>query len=263
MSSIIEFYNQVDEEQRFARNSRAIEWFTTIKILEEQISPPQSILELGAGRGAYALHYAALGHAVTALDLTPSNVEVIRQRARERSLVLDAVEGDATDLSPFADASFQHVLMLGPYYHVTDEKARARLLQEAIRVLQPGGLLAIAYINKFSVVPMLVKKLPAYMRQATLKHVMDRGYLKGDDPDNFWIDSYYTTPEEIERTITALKLTIVDHVATDGLSHTIDQEVDALDEQQYELYRSYHLATCRERSMLGISTHGLLLARKD
>ncbi|MEG0672329.1 MAG: class I SAM-dependent methyltransferase, partial [Clostridium sp.] len=59
MSSITEFYERYDEENRLTiDNARKIEFNMTTTILNEQIEPHYKILELGAGAGAYSFYYA-------------------------------------------------------------------------------------------------------------------------------------------------------------------------------------------------------------
>lgn len=137
------------------------------------------------------------------------------------------------------------------------------MIEESLRVLSSGGILAIAYINKHSVVPMLVRKIPEFINEGTISKVMDTGSLKGRDPESFWTDSHYTTPLEIENYMKQFDVLIVDHLGTDGLSHTLSNEVDGLSEQKFEIYKNYHFKTCRERSILGISSHGLIICRKN
>ena len=101
-----------------------------------------------------------------ALDITPRNIEFINQKKEEhKDLMLEASIGNAVDLSNYADNTFNVVLCFGPIYHLTNEKDRFACIEEALRVLQPGGILAIAYINKYSVIPMLVKKESQFVRK--------------------------------------------------------------------------------------------------
>lgn len=263
MDEVIRFYEVVDEELRFQRNSRRIEFLTSIRALEDFIQSQSKILELGAGTGAYSFYYANKGHEVTALDLTPSNIEKIITKMDNKHISLNAFVGNATDLSRFESESFNSVLCFGPYYHIIDSDARDRLIQESLRVLCSGGILSIAYINKYSVVPMLIKKIPELINHGTINKVINSGFLKAGDPESFWTDSHYTTPSEIEDFIKQYDVSIIDHLGTDGLSHTISDEVDQLSQEKFEIYYNYHYETCRERSILGISTHGLLICRKN
>jgi len=264
LESIVQYYEIVDEELRFKRNSRKIEFITSIHALTALIPEKSKIIDLGAGTGVYSFHFAEQGHKVTALDLTPKNIEAIHTKMKNQDgIQLEAVVGDATDLSRFETGTFDVVLCFGPYYHIIDSNVRTKLIEESLRVLRHGGILAIAYINKFSVVPMLAKKIPEYLTNKTISNVISKGYLKGGDPDSFWIDSHYTSPSEIETRMSAYKVRMIDHLGTDGLSHTLSKEIDELSEEQYQTWLEYHLSTCREASILGISSHGLFICSKE
>jgi len=49
------------------------------------------------------------------------------------------------DLSAFADGSYDAVLVLGPLYHLYTDADKCAVLNEAKRVLRPGGILFAAY----------------------------------------------------------------------------------------------------------------------
>lgn len=177
--------------------------------------------------------------------------------------MLEASIGNAVDLSNYPDNTFNVVLCFGPIYHLTNEKDRIACIEEALRVLQPGGMLAIAYINKYSVIPMLVKKEPQFVRDSVVKKVITEGYITSDDKDCFWTDAYFTTPDEIEDLLNKYNTSYIDHIGTDGLSHTISDEVDNLTEEQFTTWLNYHLSSCREKSILGLSSHGLYICKKN
>ena len=48
------------------------------------------VLELGSGWGNVALPLAQVGHAVTAIDIDPNMVELVRERARRLGVSIDA-----------------------------------------------------------------------------------------------------------------------------------------------------------------------------
>lgn len=57
-------------------------------------------------------------------------------------------------------------------------------------------------------------------------------------------------------------LEIMDHLATDGQSIAFQSVVNILDEKAFSVWMNYHRLICRERSILGSSNHGLIIARK-
>jgi microcystin synthetase protein McyJ len=78
---------------------------------------------------------------IVGLNITPLHVEVAQRRVRERGLAdrIDLRLGSATEI-PFAEASFDKVMALECAFHF---HTRERFFAEALRVLRPGGRLAV------------------------------------------------------------------------------------------------------------------------
>lgn len=267
VDKVVGYYTDIEEDARFNRNSRRIEFLTTTHILEEWLTQQSGgsarMLEVGAGTGAYSLHYAERGQRVTAVDLTPKHVDMIRKKAEERGLQLEAYVENAVDLSRFEDEAFDVVLCFGPLYHLTEEEERRSCIKECLRVLRSGGYLAIAYINKHSIMPMLATRSPSFIRSSVIDKVLNGGVILGGDEDCFWTDAFFTSPDEVEALLLEEPVTGVDHAGTDGISHTIHEAVDHLNDAEFEAWLNYHFLTCREKSIRGISTHGLYICRKN
>lgn len=97
------------------------------------------VLDVAAGDGNVAIAAARLGAVVTAVDLTPQQVEAGRARTADEGLEAEWLVGDAEAL-PFEDASFDHVLsVFGVMYAPRHEVAAAELF----RVAAPGGRVGV------------------------------------------------------------------------------------------------------------------------
>lgn len=94
-------------------------------------------LEVGAGTGVISKMFAELGHEVIATDISPNMMDEIKKKG------LSAVVCDAEQL-PFPDASFDTVLASEVLYYLDNPD---RFLQEARRVLKPGGVLLLSSAN--------------------------------------------------------------------------------------------------------------------
>ncbi|MCP1311382.1 class I SAM-dependent methyltransferase [Paenibacillus tyrfis] len=263
MNNVAHYYEMIDEASRFSRNSRKIEFLTTNIVLETILPPHAKILDVGAGTGVYSFHYAEQQHEVVAVDITPKHIEAIKEKCQQRGLNMEAHVENAVDLSRFDSETFDVVMCFGPMYHLTNAADRDRCIRECLRILKKGGLLAIAYINKYSVIPMLATRDQRFIRDSVVNKVINEGVIVEGDEDCFWTDAFFTCPEEIEALLGRFEVTAVDHVGTDGISHTIQDYVDGLGEKEFESWMDYHIQTCRERSILGISTHGLYICKKD
>lgn len=263
MNNVSDYYELIDEDARFSRNSRKIEFYTTNHVMESMLPGRSTILDVGAGTGVYSFHYAERGHEVVAVDLTPKHVQYITQKSRDTGVPIQAHFANATDLSRFDNSLFDVVFCFGPMYHLTSENDRNSCISECLRVLKPGGILAIAYINKFPVLPMLATRDKKFIRDTVIHKVINEGVIQVGDEDCFWTDAYFTSPPEIEAFMQDYDVSLVDHVGTDGVSHTIQEYVDELSDEEFHSWMNYHYQTCRESSILGMSTHGLIICRKN
>lgn len=125
-------------ETRLAANpNREQVWQHLSDYLARWIGPDQDVLELGAGWCDFSNHIRA--GRVVALDLDPTV-----QRAAAAHV--EAVIGDCTDLSAFGDDEFDVVFASNLLEHLTRAQSD-RLLDEAARVLRPGGRLILLQPN--------------------------------------------------------------------------------------------------------------------
>lgn len=85
---IAKTYEMFNEDARLNHSNAArAEFLTTIRYIERYLRPHDSILDIGAGTGAYSLYFAEKGHAVTAVELAEINLAALLEKdAGERSL---------------------------------------------------------------------------------------------------------------------------------------------------------------------------------
>jgi SAM-dependent methyltransferase len=108
--------------------------------LERGLLTPGRALDLGCGPGRNAIHLAAAGFAVDAVDLSPAAIEWGRERARERGVEVAFRRADAfaTDL----DGPYDLVYDSGCLHHLPPHR-RVSYLALLDRHLAPGGHFAL------------------------------------------------------------------------------------------------------------------------
>ena len=105
------------------------------------------ILCLGSGGGQQAAVLAAAGAEVTSLDLSDEQVRRDQEMSDEHALGINCVQGTMTDLSRFADNSFDVVFNPVSITYIDDVHS---LWHECHRVLKPNGKLMVGTMNPYS-----------------------------------------------------------------------------------------------------------------
>lgn len=106
------------------------------------LPPDAPLLDLCCGAGQATRYLLDRSPRVTGLDASPRSLRAARQAVPQA----EYVEGFAEDL-PFGDGQFR-LVHVSVALHEMQPAQRRQILREAQRVLQPGGVLAIADFHR-------------------------------------------------------------------------------------------------------------------
>jgi len=114
-------------------------------IIRQHIGPsPRSILDVSCGIGTQALGLAALGHAVTASDLSSAAVERARREAAQRNLAIDFTVADMRRCAEVHGSGFDVVLSAdNSIPHLLSDDAIREALGNFHQCIRPGGITII------------------------------------------------------------------------------------------------------------------------
>ena len=254
-----QFYENYDEEGRLLSRAGNVEFSTTMHFIEKYLRPGMRILEVGAATGRYSHALARMGYRVDAVEPVRHNIDIFN-RLTQPGEDVTIRQGDARDLSFFEDDTFDLTLVLGPMYHLFEEADRRQALREAVRVTKKGGIIFAAYC-------MLDASILCYgFARNELNELIREDRIDLTDfsqihsrLDYFCLDR----KESIDALREGLGVTQLHFAATDGYANHMRESLAQMDEQTYEMYLRYHLATCERPDMVGISHHTIDIFRKD
>jgi ubiquinone/menaquinone biosynthesis C-methylase UbiE len=255
MSLLEEYYNSSDEEIRLLSQHGQVEYLTTMKYIHECIDRMTSpaILEVGAGTGRYSVALAKEGYSVTAVELVPHNLEILRSKL-DGTEPIKALQGNAMDLSAFNDDSFDLTMLLGPMYHLYTVEDKMQALAEAVRVTKPGGYILVAYcMNEPTVIQYIF--MAGHFNDAEWMDSMltDDWHCKSDPKEIFEL----VRTEDIADLNSVFPVDRIKLVATDGASHYLKTLIDGMDQASFAKWMDYHFATCERQDLIGASNHTL------
>jgi ubiquinone/menaquinone biosynthesis C-methylase UbiE len=200
-SAIASYYERAPEESRLQDGVFQLEEFRTRELIQRHSPPePKTVLDVGGAAGAYAFWLAELGHQVHLIDPAQRLVEQASQRNRTVAAQLASYRvGDARDL-PFESQSVDLVLLLGPLYHLVAAEDRRRAIEEAFRVLVPGGLLFAAGISRWaSALDGLARELLSDPEFAAMvaRDIRDGQHRNATDRLDYFTTAYFHRPEDL------------------------------------------------------------------
>lgn len=253
MNYIENYYNNYDEEARLSE--RKAEFLTTMRYIEKYLKPNSKILEIGAATGRYSITLADRGYDVTSVELVKSNLDILKSKIKP-SHNITVFQGDARKLDFLKDDTYDIVLLLGPMYHLFNDKDKLSAISEAIRVAKKGGILFSAYCNN-----------DTSMHQLFVQHKI-KDYLDYID-DDFHAKSVpelvfeLYRKEDVDRIMSHFNANRLHYVGVDMLTLCFDEAFNDMTDSEFETYMRYHYTICERGDMIGLSFHTLDIFRKE
>lgn len=257
MESIIEFYNNYDEDGRLKKKNRLPEYITTMRYIEKYLKQNSKIIEIGAGTGRYSIALADMGYDVTAVELVPHNINIMKKKVKPKHDI-KIYEGNACDLSFIDSDTYDIVLLLGPMYHLFTDENKHRAISESIRVAKKGGIIYSAYCNNDTCMyKMFYKK--------RILNYLDKGLIEDDyhakSSPNEIFELYRKS--DIDNLMKDFNVTRLHFVGVDMLSYLYSNKLNRLNKREFSEYMKFLSTICEREDLVGFSEHMLDIFRKE
>lgn len=131
-------------------NSSMLEWMRSVvhRHMDEFLKPNDTIVDINAGTGIDALHFARLGHTVHAMDLAAGMVAQIKKKIEEHHLegIVTTEQRSFTEAGGLAPRKFDHIFSnFGGLNCVPDLRPVA---QQLAMIVKLGGLITMVIMPK-------------------------------------------------------------------------------------------------------------------
>lgn len=173
---------------------------------------------------------------------------------------INAIQGNAIDLSMYEENTFDITLSLGPLYHLFNQEDVDKAIKEAIRVTKPGGKIFIAFILfDLTVLTWGFQLKNIYDNYGDNKQVLTN-FKPNNDESLIFNMRYYDEVKDIMNKYNVKKIT---YVATDGVGRVMRDVINDMNDEEYKMYIDYHLSICEREDLMGYSGHILSIVEKQ
>ena len=143
-------------------------------------------------------------------------------------------------------------------YHLFSYEDKLKALSEAKRVTKKDGIIFVAYVmNEYSV-------LVHGFRDGHIKESLNNGKLDETFQTQTNIDDLYSyiRLDTINQLNEDVGLERIQIIAADGPSDYMRPILNKMDDETFELFIKYHLATCERQELIGASSHTIDILKK-
>jgi ubiquinone/menaquinone biosynthesis C-methylase UbiE len=263
---MLHYYASTDESKRLTRIESELELLRTRDIFSRYLPvPPAIVLDVGGGPAVHSYWLAERGYLVHLVDIVPAHIELAQAMHGQHSYKLQSIQlGNACNLT-FESESVEAIIMLGPLYHLTKRNDRIKALQEAFRVLQPGGILLAGAISRYiPLVKVLTRNLLDQRSMSIARQTAYTGQHRPDPDQDFFTTAFFHHPSGLEREIKQAGFEHCITLAVEGPARLLGDRFN--ERWSHPETRQWLLDMARsmeaDRSLLGVSGHIICVARK-
>lgn len=264
--NIIDYYNKGNEKNRLDDHN-SLERIRTLDILSRYLPKTNAtIVDIGGGAGIYSFILSAQGYNVHLLDAITLHIEQATELNNSAVHKLKSIRvGDAKKV-PFNDNFADIVLFFGPLYHLTNKKDRIQALQEAYRILKPGGKIFSVGITKFaSLLDGFANKfiLDPIFQQIVMADLKNGQHRNPSNVEHYFTTAYFHDPNElliehVDTGFNELKLIAIE--GPFGHINSINEFLKQSD--QLKLFLEFSRKIEKEMTLMGSSSHIMVIAEK-
>jgi 2-polyprenyl-3-methyl-5-hydroxy-6-metoxy-1,4-benzoquinol methylase len=262
VTEVREYYDgsPAAEWERLEKNLPEFE--ITRRFIERYIKPGDTALDVGGGPGRYSLHLAKLGCEVTLADLSQGNVDFAMNKAREQGLNIRGIRADARYIDREAEGEYDHVLVMGPMYHLLEPEDRGRAMTACLSKLKPGGLVYVSFISIFAGFIYWMKYAPELLLDPGEEYFINRFLEDKDYAGPAFTQAYFSRWRDTPGFMGQFGLEKLHLFGQEGITAPCGENILASSPDSIKRWLDISEKVCERENLLCFAEHYMYIGRK-
>lgn len=238
---ICEYYNSNarKEEIRLDSPLGGIEFLSTLKLIKKYFPETGTVCDIGGGPGRYTIECLKMGYRVSMVDISEEVIKIAGQNLKISGLSpLSLSLGNATDLNIFGDDLFDAGLLLGPMYHLTEKAGRLRALGEFRRILKPGSVGIIAFINSWGIMKTALNDYPDFFKLPAFGNLLLNEISCSASETSRFTECHFTTPVIAQSELEQSGFSIISRAGVESFASGMSVQLAEIRKTNEHLYCS-------------------------
>ncbi|WML48651.1 class I SAM-dependent methyltransferase [Neobacillus sp. PS3-34] len=256
------FYDETVNYEWERLDRHKVEFELSKRYINRYIKPNDVVLDLGGGPGKYSLYLSQQGCDVTLADLSQKNIDFALNKAKELSLPLNGVCVDGRDLSSIDDGQFDHILCMGPMYHLKNENDRVKLIKECLKKLKPDGTIFVAFVSSYSFVWDYLIRNPQFILDDERKLQLN---MMVEDVNFFgqgFTDNFFIRPKDVLPFFEQFNLNKMHLLNCESFLYLREAELLRQSPEVVSAWIDFAEQVCEREDMLSFAEHIMYIAKK-
>lgn len=256
------FYDETvnDEWERLERHK--VEYELSKRFMNRYIKHNEKVLDLGGGPGKYSIYLAERGCDVTLADLSQNNIDFALNKSRELSLPLKGLCIDARDLSTIEDGQFDHVLCMGPMYHLQSENDRIKTIEECLKKLKPNGTIFVAFVSSYSFVWDYLIRNPEFILDDARKSQLNNLVENRDFAGQGFTDNFFISPKNVLSFFNPFNLEKLHLINCESFLYLREPELLKHSTEVLNAWLDLAEQVCEREDLLSMAEHFMYIGKK-
>ena len=266
VSTVRAYYDENAQLEWDRLDQHPFEFALTTYMMEKYIRPGDFVLDIGGGPGRYALHFAKKGCHVTLADLSPGNIALAREKAKELGVSIAAHAKNCLELEELSLGEFDHVFLMGPLYHLLEEADRVRAVEVALSHLKKGGNLYCSFILDFAGIIYDMKNgpgiLPEDLNNPVALALIDSVVTGAGYAGPAFTDAFFINQRQIEPFMAQFGLEKLHLFGQEGILAPNERQIMAYPPEEQAMWIELAKKYLEMPELLAFSEHAMYIGRK-